>query len=161
MNRKKILLLVAIFMLIGITGTTLNARANKPMFIDLDYNETDDILTATFVHGVTDPNYHYIFMVEIFVNESLVNTSFYNNQPSKNIFTYKYYNVTANFDDTIKLNATCTLEGWLEVEIFLGIHHSEPKGSFSSVIGPTIVSSVIVFGIVALPWINKKLKERR
>lgn len=162
-KRKKIIYFLSIFLFITLASFSVaNAKAHAPMYMDLAYDMDTDTMDVSFVHGVTDPNYHYVKIVQIFINHShtpIVNQS-YSSQPTKNIFTYNY-NFVANFNATIEVIATCSLEGALVKEMHVGIFHPEPKGSFSSVIAPTIGATVIVFTIIAIPWLNKKIRKRK
>ncbi|MHA2390730.1 MAG: hypothetical protein ACXAEX_02075 [Promethearchaeota archaeon] len=173
MSKRNIIFALSIFLMIGLTWASLNAEASAPMHLDLSYDPEDpDTLEISFVHGVTDPHYHYVSRVEIDINHSHSPTVFtYTSQPTPNIFTYTYpdivpgFNVSAGFNATIEVTAYSTrgstVDGVYSKEMHVGVWHWEPKGSFSSVVGPTVISTVLVIGIVMLPWINSKIKRRK
>jgi len=134
------------------------------MHLNLDYDMDNDILSVTFIHGVTDPNYHYVSNVRISNNHTPTPIDKdYTFQPSKNIWTYTYDFSTfpAVKHDILEIVATCSLDGAIVKELHVGVYHWEGKGSFSSVIAPTIGGTVIVFAIIAIPWLNKKIRKRK
>ena len=161
MSRKKLIGILSIFLLTGIAFTTFNVSAHNPMHLDFDYNGDTDTLMVTFIHGVTDPSFHYVSKVEIKVNHSTVKTEFFTSQPTTNIFTYKFTGIIAEYNATIEVIATCSIEGSYSDELHVGIGYWEDKGSFASVTWPTILSTLLVAIVVILPGISQKLKKRK
>lgn len=163
MSKKKNICLLSIFLFITITSFfAANAKAHAPMHMNLDYDLDNDILSVSFIHGVTDPDYHYVTNVLVYINHShtpIINDT-YSSQPTTNIWTYEY-NFVANFNATLEIIAICSLDGALVKELHVGVYHWEPKGSFSSVIAPTVGATIIVFTIIAIPWLNKKIRKRK
>jgi len=154
--------MVSILLLISITSTILNANANAPIYLDLSYDQTDDKFTISFIHGVTDPNYHYVASVTINVTNHITHNSTiysysYTNQPTTNIFTYEYPGIIANDHDRIEVTVVCSLSG-ITIKIIeeLGVELVEHKDSFASTIIPSLVSALIVITIIILPRLSKK-----
>lgn len=161
MSTKKLIGLFSIFLLTGIAFTSFNVSAHNPMHLDFDYDMDTDVLMVTFIHGVTDPSYHYVSSVEIKVNHSTVRTEFYTSQPTTNIFTYEFTGIIAEYNATIEVIAVCSIEGSYSGKLHVGIGYWEDKGSFASVTWPTILSTLLVAIIVILPGISQKLKKRK
>jgi hypothetical protein len=159
MSRKKLIGLLSIFLVMGIAFTTINVKAHNPMHLDFLYDADNDILWVTVIHGVTDPNYHYVKSIEIQVNDTTFTTEFYSSQPTRNIFTYNFSSIVLTVDDDVKAIAICSLHGSYTGHVIWS--YWEDKGSFSSVIGPTLISTLIVAGIVIIPGISQKLKKRK
>jgi len=165
MSAKKIIGILSIFLMMGIAFTTINVNAHRPIHIDFMYErepgEPDyQVLKVTIIHGVTDPSYHYIQSIEIQVDHSTVATILYTSQPTKNIFTYRFPGIVATFNVTdVTVIATCSLEGSTSAHIIWT--YWEDKGSFSSVVVPSLLASILVAIIVLLPGINQKLKAKK
>lgn len=166
MSKKSLIYVLSIFLLINITSTTQNAKAHAPIHLDLSYDQTEDIFTISFVHGVTDPNYHYIASVSINVTDHITHNStvsnyYYTSQPTTNIFTYEYTGIIANDHDSIEIIAYCSLSGsTLKVIEELGVSYGEHKDTFSSTIVPSLVSALLVITIILLPRLSKKRRTK-
>jgi len=61
--------------------------------------------------------------------------------------------------DDVKAIAICSIEGITTMHLVWA--YWEDKGSFSSVVGPTLISTILVAIIVLLPAISQKLKKRK
>jgi hypothetical protein len=165
MSLKKLIGLLSILLVVGIISTTINVNAHRPMHLDFKY-ETDpsepdyQVLKVTIIHGVTDPTIHYVSDIEIEIDHvSVLNVS-YTSQPTKNIFTYQYPGIVATFGVTdVTVNARCSLDGLTSMHIIWAYY--EDKGTFASVIVPTLISTILVALIVLLPAISQKLKNRK
>ena len=162
--------ILSIFLITGIAFTTFNARAHNPMHLDFKYDRddadtvdhiVDQTIYITVIHGVTDPEYHYVYNITIFVNNTFLKTELFTSQPTTNIFTYKVTGIIAGFHANISVTAWCSLDGSYTKEITVGVWLPEHKGSFASIIPPTIVSTLLVAGIVMAPGISQKLKKRK
>ena len=170
MSIKKIIGILSIFLITGIAFTTFNVSAHNPMHLDFNYDRddantvdhiVDQTIFITVIHGVTDPTFHYVFNITMFVNDSFLKTEIYDNQTTTNIFTYKFTGVVAGFHANITVIAFCSLGGYYEKKFTVGKWIIEDKGSFASIIPPTIVSTLLVAGIVMAPGISQKLKKRK
>jgi hypothetical protein len=166
MSKKSLIYILSIFLLIGITFTTQNTKAHRPIHLNLSYDQTDDIFTISFIHGVTDPNYHYVASVTINVTDhitlnSTVSIYYYTSQPTTNIFTYEYPGIIANDYDRIDITAVCSLSGTTVKTIEeLGIPRVEHKDTFASTIVPSLVSALLVLTIIMLPRLSKKRRNK-
>ena len=165
MSIKKIIGILAIFLMMGIAFTTINVNAHKATHIDFMYErdpakEDYQVLKVTIIHGVTDPSYHFIQSIEIQLDHITNVTVLYTSQPTKNIFTYEYPGIVATYNVTdVTVIATCSLDGIYSAHIIWA--YWEDKGSFASVTGPTLISTLLVAIIVILPGISQKLKKRK
>ncbi|MHA2036351.1 MAG: hypothetical protein ACW972_04050 [Promethearchaeota archaeon] len=161
MSIKKLLVMLSFFLVMGIAFTTMNANAHKPMHLDFNYDSDADTLKVTVIHGVTDPTFHYVSFIEITVNHSTVHTQAYTSQPTTNIFTYEYTGIAAGFNATVEVIATCNIEGVYSDHFNVDWGVFEHKGSFSSVVAPTVISTLLVAFIVLLPKISQMVKRRK
>jgi len=119
MHKKKLLLYFVIFFSLFMLTTGIKVRGNSPASINLSYNITTQTLTAQITHNVADPNTHYIETVEIRVNNTLVATETYNDQPTSSSFTYQY-TISASNGDVIELLAICNISGSLTGSLTVG-----------------------------------------
>ena len=161
MSTKKLIGLLSIFLVMGIAFSATNVKAHKPMHLDFLYDADNDILKITVIHGVTDPTIHYISSITIQVNHSTILVTPYTSQPTTNIFTYDITGISAGFNATIDAIASCNIEGSYSKHFNVGWGIGEDKGSFSSIIVPTLMSTILVAIIVMLPGISQKLKKRK
>lgn len=159
MSIKKLIGILSIFLVMGIAFSATNVNAHKPMHIDFNYDADNDILHLTFIHGVTDPTVHFVSSIEILINSSNFVTVPYTSQPTTNIFTYEYPSIDVSPGDNVTAIAICNIDGMQEMELVWA--YWEDKGSFSSVIVPTLISTILVAIIVLLPAISQKLKKRK
>ncbi|MFX0012341.1 MAG: hypothetical protein ACFE9R_18660 [Candidatus Hermodarchaeota archaeon] len=72
MSKKKIFYVLSIFLLLGITVSALNVRAHAPANIDMQFDVDTQILDVIYTHGVSNPEYHYIESIEVWVNVTQV-----------------------------------------------------------------------------------------
>jgi len=72
MSKKKIFYVLSVFLLLGVTMSVLNVRAHPPINIDIEYDTNTEILSVQYTHGVSDPHYHYISKIEVWVNVTQV-----------------------------------------------------------------------------------------
>ena len=76
MSKKKIFYALSVFLILGATMSVLNVRAHPPINIDLEYYLVDDpdypelreTLSIRLTHGVTDPEVHYIYEIDVWIN---------------------------------------------------------------------------------------------
>ena len=173
MSMKKVYYLfgiLSIFLITGIAFTTFNARAHNPMHLDFKYDRddadtvdhiVDQTLYITVIHGVTDPTYHYVYNITIFVNNTFLKTELFTSQPTTNIFTYKVKGIIAGWWANITVTAWCSIDGSYTKKFRVGEWLPEHKGSFASIRPPTIVSTLLVAGIVLAPGVSQKIKKRK
>ena len=72
MSKKNIFYALAVFLILGITMSALNVRAHAPINIDLEYYVADGELSIRLTHGVSDPEYHYIYEIDVWINQTQV-----------------------------------------------------------------------------------------
>jgi len=72
MSKKKIFYVLSVFLLLGVTMSALNVRAHPPINIDIEYDTTTGILSVQYTHGVSDPHYHYLESIEVWINVTQV-----------------------------------------------------------------------------------------
>ena len=72
MSKKQIFYVLTVFLLLGATMSVLNARAHAPINIDIEYYVADGELSIRLTHGVSDPEYHYIYEIDVWVNQTQV-----------------------------------------------------------------------------------------
>ena len=93
--------------------------ANAPQDVKLSYDSQSQMLTVTITHKSPFPNYHYIKIVEIKKNGSVVSTNKYENQPDQATFTYSY-KVPATAGETLEVKASCSLFGSKTANLTVG-----------------------------------------
>jgi hypothetical protein len=72
MSKKNIFYVLSVFLILGVTMSVLNVRAHPPINIDLEYDVDAQELSVQLTHGVSDPEYHYIYMIEVWVNNTQI-----------------------------------------------------------------------------------------
>jgi len=88
----------------------LPALAHPPQDMVLDYDlETSD-LSVTITHETPAPTIHYIYKVDIELNDELIISEEYDSQPIDDLFTYVYV-VEAEIGDEITVTAYCNIQG--------------------------------------------------
>ena len=77
MSKKKIFYVLSVFLILGITMSVLNVRAHAPINIDLQYygithpdENLREKLSIRLTHGVSDPEYHYIYEIDVWINNT-------------------------------------------------------------------------------------------
>ncbi|MFX0034902.1 MAG: hypothetical protein ACFE9I_04580 [Candidatus Hermodarchaeota archaeon] len=162
MLKKRFIFILSIFLIVSISTASIGAKATSPMHLELSYDENTDILTVSFIHGVTDPDYHYVNSVTINVSDHIlhnftISNYYYTSQPTTNLFTYEYPGIIANEYDRIEVTANCNLQGsTLRVMEEVGHPHGKKKDSFASALIPSLISALFVFGIIMLPRLFQK-----
>jgi hypothetical protein len=183
MLKKNIFYLLSTFMVIILTFNILNVRAHSPITMDMEYDLDTHNLSVKITHGVSDPEYHYVYLIEIWVNITQMwddhhgHTVFSNpdnlfepkTPPGAPNYTYSFpeqesHNIN-NYDFTIiagdraniTVTAHCSLGGSLIEHYYVGQPYYNPHGTFSLAVVPTIVSTIIVFGLLfILPTFGQK-----
>ena len=167
MSKKSIFYILLILMIFVINSNNLQVRAHSPITMDMEYNLDTQSLSVKITHGVTDPSYHYINLIEIWVNSSnpfnppeAPNYSYpQTEQPTDNINHYIFYFPAGN-KANITVTAYCSLGGSLTEHFYVGQPYYNPHGTFSQAIIPTIVSTIIVFGLLLiLPLFGQKKRK--
>ena len=164
MLKKNIFYILLILTIFFTFSNILPVRAHSPIAMDMEYNLEEQYLSVKITHGVTDPSYHYINLIEIWVNSSNPSdppeapnyTYPQTEQPTHNINDYIFYFPAGN-KANITVTAYCSLGGSLTEHFYVGQPYHNPHGTFSLAIVPTIVSTIIVFGLLLiLPMFGQK-----
>ena len=72
MSKKKIFYALSVFLILGATMSVLSVRAHSPINIDLEYYVAEGELSIRLTHGVSDPEYHYIYEIDVWINQTQV-----------------------------------------------------------------------------------------
>lgn len=72
MSNKKIFYALSVFLLLGVTMSALNVNAHAPINIDIEYDVGAQELSIRLTHGVSDPVYHRIYEIDVWVNVTQV-----------------------------------------------------------------------------------------
>jgi len=162
--------ILSIFLITGLAFTTFNAKAHNPMHLDFKYdrddsdtadNIVDQTIYITVIHGVTDPEFHYVYNITIFVNNTFLKTELYTSQPTTNIFTYAVTGIIVGIYANVSVTAWCSIDGSYTKKFVVGVWLPEHKGSFLSILPPTIISTILVAVVVMIPGVRQKLKKRK
>lgn len=164
MSRKNIFYILCIFLIIGLNLSAFSVKAHSPIAMDMEYDLDAQELSIKITHGVTDPTYHYVYLMEVWVNSSdpyhppeAPDYSFhFTEQPAHNINNY-ILSFPAGDKANITVTAYCSLGGSLTEHFYIGQPYYNPHGTFSLAVIPTIVSTIIVFGLLfILPMLGQK-----
>ncbi|MFX0005845.1 MAG: hypothetical protein ACFFA7_07435 [Promethearchaeota archaeon] len=110
MKNNKTIILLILFCFFSLCLFTLTVKAHNPQNMVLAYDFSKQELNVTITHNVVNPNTHYIELVEIRVNGSIVLSEGYTSQPTTSTFMYQF-NVTAKHGATIQARAFCSISG--------------------------------------------------
>jgi len=88
----------------------LPAIAHPPQDMVLDYDLETSELSVTITHETPAPTIHYIYKVDIDLNDELIISEEYDSQPTNDIFTYVYV-VEAEIGDEITVTSYCNIQG--------------------------------------------------
>jgi hypothetical protein len=72
MSKKKFFYALSVFLFFGIAMGTLNARAHPPANVDMEFDVATQHLSVQYTHGVSNPEYHYLQSIEVWVNVTQV-----------------------------------------------------------------------------------------
>lgn len=185
MSKRKTFFIFSVVLIIGISTTTLNARATNPghfdmKYIDTDDDDIDDTLSLYIIHGVTDPDKHYINHIVIQVGDVVDDHDFiitgttevdetYTYQETYNINWFEFtFNATrgnapdtgdAPIGDAILVTVTCNLEGIFQKFLKLYPTPGGHEYGFNSVIVPVLIATIIVATLLLLPKLLIKDKK--
>lgn len=109
-KKSNLIIISAIVLIIGLSMNSKDVTSHAPSNLTLEYDFSQQELTANLVHSVTDMNTHYIFEIEIWKNDVFIITHHYTSQPSLSSFTYTYP-VSADFGDILEVIAKCNQGG--------------------------------------------------
>jgi hypothetical protein len=109
-KKSSLILLSAFAIIIGFTINSMNISSHSPASLTIEYDFSQQELTANLVHSVANMNTHFIIEIEIRVNDVLDSLNNYTSQQTTSAFSYTY-NVTAVVGDAIKVTAECNQGG--------------------------------------------------
>ncbi|MFX1287568.1 MAG: hypothetical protein ACFFFY_03275 [Promethearchaeota archaeon] len=149
MRKKIILFLSGTIIGVCLLLASGNAKAHSPINMSLNYDLNTHILEVSITHPVSDPYTHFIYMLDISVN-NVTETHYEIYQPNPNRFSY-YYPLSANLGDLIEVTAYCTDGG--SITRFLIVEEPTIPGYFGTyfIIGFTI--------ILLLSFVRKKIEK--
>ena len=77
MSRKKIFYALSVFLILGAMMSGLSVRAHSPINIDIEYYDATALdvdlrekLVIRLTHGVSDPKEHYIYEIDVWINQT-------------------------------------------------------------------------------------------
>jgi flagellar basal body L-ring protein FlgH len=100
---------LALILAICLTNPSL-AAAHAPKEVKLEMDTGMQNLNVTITHKSPFPNWHYVKLVQITKNGSIVSTNEYKNQPDKETFEYTYP-VAVTAGDVIEVTVSCSITG--------------------------------------------------
>ncbi|MFX1501997.1 MAG: hypothetical protein ACFFDH_13620 [Promethearchaeota archaeon] len=155
--KKKIYLVLFIFFITVSLIRIQNVHSHRPSCMDLFYSNSE--LSVTIHHEVSDPNSHYISLVEIQLNGTLVLTESYTSQPNSIAFTC-HYNITANTNDKLEVIATCNQGGSFKGCIIVGVG-SCPADGFSRIGGYFRILIILGISVLGSLLVTFRKMEKR
>lgn len=129
------------------------ATAHTPGPMTLDYSFSNQILTVTISHSVTDVNTHYIIQVVVEKNSVQVLTKDYTSQNTTSAFSATYA-ISAVHGDVLSVTAVCSVSGQATDEVTVVdpavTTTTTPSGGGTSMEMALIIAvAIIVIGVVA------------
>ena len=152
------MILISLMVLMTSSIFTTKAKAHSPNMISLGFNAGN--FNVLIGHEVDDPNTHYINLVQVSVNGSIVLSTTYTNQSSTSGGDYSYpLNYTTG--DIFEVYATCNEGGSITGCIIVGVGSCPQTGGpgipgyfgFWLIIGFSIIVSIAI--------IYKKIRPRK
>ncbi len=96
-----------------------SVQAHPPSTMTLSYNTSNQTLSVTITHAVSDPSTHYVKSVIVYKNDVKIIHENYTSQPSTDTFTY-HYTLEATDGDVIEVTAICSISGQISRSITVG-----------------------------------------
>ena len=153
-NKRLVLLtLISTFFLIILSST--NVYAHSPSEMSLTYNSTTHDLQISVTHQVSNPDTHYVFRINIKINNETYANREYSNQPGSS-FTYTFEELEVIEGDTIEVTAYCNQGGYLTKQLTIGSGEiSKVNGEEESTPGFELILFIISI-IISIIIIQKK-----
>ncbi len=147
-NKTKLLIIVILGFFITTILFSTNIKAHSPSDMKIIYNYETKKIDATITHQVPNPEVHYVYKIEVRINDELYKTFNYTSQPGST-FTYSLYEIEANLNDSIEVKALCNQVGQITKQLIVSEKNGESPRNGDSTPGfeilVFIVSLVIVF----------------
>ncbi len=105
-------------MLVTTTFFSSSAFAHPPQDMVLQYDIETDVLSVEMTHNSPAPTVHYINKIEINLNDELIITEEYDDQPTTSEFTYTFA-LQAEAGDEITVNSYCNIQGLISKSIIV------------------------------------------
>ncbi len=93
------------------------AYAHPPSDIKITFDTTTKILQAVIYHQVSNPATHYIYKVDVGLNDKEIITQQISRQDNNSTQTVSYFIPDAKSGDTLSVEGYCSISGSLEKEI--------------------------------------------
>jgi hypothetical protein len=84
--------------------------------MSISYDIEEKRIDAVITHTVSDPNDHFVNKIEVRINDQLIDTYQYTNQPGTS-FTHSLDSIAANISDTIEVKAICNQGGQITKQL--------------------------------------------
>jgi len=158
---NKSMLLIAIFtaFLITILSFSTCVNAHSPSDMKISYDTETKIIDATITHQVPNPDAHYIFKIEVKINDELYKTFDYTSQPGTT-FSYDLEGIEANVSDTIQVKALCNQGGDINRQLTVSEKNGESAGEGDSIPGFEILVFIAALIMVFVLIRNKSKHEK-
>jgi len=124
-------------------------QAHNPenMWISYDYYEEE--LVVNIEHNVTDPETHYINLIQVYRNNALETSRTYTHQnDTYGMMDYFYF--IANRGDEIRVTATCTMDGQISRTLTVDLASTDPYFSSTPNSGSGLSQFQIAMAIIAV-----------
>ncbi|MHA2006739.1 MAG: hypothetical protein ACXABO_04330 [Promethearchaeota archaeon] len=178
MGNKKFLYILGIFLIIGMTSFTINAKATNPEHLDLEYDDATQTFSIYVYHGVTDPDVHYINYLEVqkgtlndtdshhlsLINGTIVASESFTSQDDFNINHHTYVFAATRGDDkltgdALQVTVTCNFGGVYTEFEYLFPRPAGHEFAFVTVVPAFIIGSLISLIFATLPLLIKKNRK--
>jgi len=110
--------IVISMLLLSTIFIAMPAIAHPSQDMVLDYNLETSELSVTITHETPAPTVHYIYKVEIELNNQLIISEEYESQPTNDVFTYIYI-IETEIGDEITVTAFCNIQGSITRSIII------------------------------------------
>jgi hypothetical protein len=110
------IIILTIFFLFVILSTSV--CAHSPSNMNLNYDKSTSELKVEITHQVSNPSTHYVYNIEININDELYISKNYTSQPGSS-FEYTYEDIGVIEEETIQVTALCIQGGSITKELII------------------------------------------
>jgi desulfoferrodoxin (superoxide reductase-like protein) len=110
---RKVLFLILSFVFVGVSSVF----AHPPTDIKISFDNKTKILKAEIIHPVSNPQKHYIYKVDVSINDKEVISQTMKLQADNNAQTVQYLLPDVAAGDKVSVEGYCNLSGKLEKEM--------------------------------------------
>jgi hypothetical protein len=125
-------IIIAIFVIFILTPTPV--RAHSPSSINLDFEYDSQVLTVVIRHSVSNPNSHYVFLIEIWKNDVSITTRSYDSQTNSST-QMDTFDISEEDGDVLRVKGDCNQGGSITGQITVSTSDTTTSGE------PTITTS--------------------